>query len=99
MVRFSTYNIRNRRNGGLEFDISELTKEKVDVVVMQETKLIDGVYTRESSGFWVMATEAPSAHCGGVAIFYCKTEHFATKELRLYGPDVIRFQLVTGRRR
>ena len=90
-MRFSTYNIRNRRNGGLEFDISELTKEKVDVVVMQETKLIDGVYTRESSGFWVMGTEALSAQHGGVAVFYHEAEHFSIEELRLNGLDVIIF--------
>ena len=56
------------------------------------------VYTQEASRFRVMATEAPSAHCGGVDIFYHKAEHFAIKETRLHGPNVIIFQLVTGRR-
>ena len=46
-----------------------------------------------------MAMAAPSAHRGGVAIFYRKAEHFATKELHLHGPNVISFQMVTGRRR
>ena len=44
-----------------------------------------------------MATEATSAHRGGVAIFYHEAEHFAVKELLLHGPNIISFHLVTGR--
>ena len=99
MIRFGTFNIRNGQNRGLESSLHRMVQGRVGCGFFQETNIKKGVYTREDSGFRVMATEAPSAHCGGVAIFYCKTEHFATKELRLYGPDVIRFQLVTGRRR
>ena len=44
-------------------------------------------------------TAALSTHCGGVAIFYREAEHFAIKDLRLHGPNVISFQMVTGRRR
>ena len=46
-----------------------------------------------------MATEAPSAHRGGVAIFYREVEHFSVEEIYLHGLNVIRFKLVTGRRR
>ena len=42
---------------------------------------------------------APSAHCGSVAIFYREVYHFAIKELRLHGLNVISFHLVTGRQR
>ena len=42
---------------------------------------------------------SPSAHCGGVTIFYCKLEHFYVKEFRLHGLNVIRSQMATGRRR
>ena len=44
-----------------------------------------------------MKMVAPSAHRGGVTIFYRKSDHFAIKELRLHGPNFISFQLVTGR--
>ena len=46
-----------------------------------------------------MATEALSAHCGGVAIFYREAENLAIKELHLHSPNFISFQMVTGRRR
>ena len=46
-----------------------------------------------------METEATSAHRGGVSIFYHKAEHFAIEELHLHGPNIISFQMVTGRQR
>ena len=44
-----------------------------------------------------MVMEAPIAHRGGVAVFYCKAEHFDVNELCLHGLNVITFQLVAGR--
>ena len=71
----------------------------VDCGVFQEMKLKKGVYAHESRGFGVMATEAPSAHRGGVVIFYREAEHFAVEEICLHDPNVTSFNLVTGRRR
>ena len=67
--------------------------------MLQETKLIDIFHTRESISFWMTEMATSSAHYGSVAVFYRKGEHFATEELILHGPNVIRFQLVTGRKR
>ena len=63
------------------------------------TKLTDGIYTRGSAGYSVVATDAPSRHRGGVAIFYCSEPHFTVKAVEKFGPNVIIFQLVTGARR
>ena len=51
---------------------------------------------KESIRFRVMSTAAPSAHRSGITIFYSEAEHFAIEELRLHGPNVIRFQMVKG---
>ena len=67
------------------------SRDRCIVENFQEIKLTKGVYTRETSGFCVIVTEAPSAHRSGIAIFYCKAE------LRLHGPNVISFHLVMGR--
>ena len=99
MIRFGTFNIGNGKNGGLELELCGMAQVRVDCGVLQETKLTKGVYTRESSGFQVMATEEPSAHCGGVEIFHCEAEHFDIEYLLLHGTNVILFQLVTGWRR
>ena len=71
----------------------------MDLGILQETKLINGLYTRGSAGYSVIATDAPSRHRGGVAIFYRPAPHFAVKAVRKFGPNVIGFQLATGARR
>ena len=59
----------------------------------------DGVYTRALDGYRVVATDAPSRHRGGVALFYREEADFAVEEVRTYGPNVISFEVVTSRRR
>ena len=44
-IRFKTYNIKNRRKGGLESALRETGKDNMDVGIFQETKLMDGMYT------------------------------------------------------
>ena len=97
IVRFGTFNIQNGRNEGLESALCGLVQEQVDCRVIQETKLANGVYMRESRGFCVMVTAEPSSHHGGVATFYREAENFAIEESRLHCPNVISFQLVIGR--
>ena len=58
-----------------------------------------GVYTRASAGYRVVATDAPSRHRGGIAVFYREGAGFAVEEVRPYGPNVISFEVVNGRRR
>ena len=52
----------------------------------------------ESRDFWVMATAAPSNHCGGVTVFYREAKHFDIEYRRLQGPNFVSFHLVTGGR-
>ena len=51
------------------------------------------------AGYRVVATDAPSRHRGGIGLFYREGADFAVEEVRLYGPNVISFEVVTGRRR
>ena len=69
-IRFGTYNIRNGRNGGLESSLQGMHQANMDLGIFQETNCIDGIYTRESAKYHVVATDAPSQHRGGVALFY-----------------------------
>ena len=50
------------------------------------------------AGYSFVATEAPSRHHGGVAIFHRPATHVAVEAVRKYGPNVIGFQLATGAR-
>ena len=59
-IKFGTYNIRNGRNGGLEAELRGMDQAKMDLGVMQEMNITDGVYTRALAGYRVVATDALS---------------------------------------
>ena len=97
-IRFGTYNICNGRNGGLEAELRGMSQANMDLGILQETKLTDGVYTHGSSGYSVIAADAPSRHRGGVAIFYRSEPHFVVEAVEKFGPNVIGFHIATGER-
>ena len=68
----------------------------MDLGILQETKLTDGIYTHGLAGYSIVATDAPSQHRGGVKIFYRSEPHFAVEAVEKFGPNVIGFQLATG---
>ena len=98
-IRSGTYNIRNGRNGGLELALRGMSQANMDLGIFQETKFTEGIYTRESAGYLVVATDVPSRHRGGVALFYRPSPLFAVEAVRQFGPNVMSFQLATGERR
>ena len=77
LIHIGTYNIRNGQNGGLEPALRRMSQANMDLRVFHKTKLTKSIYTRESSGYKVVATESPSAHSNGISIFYMAEEHFS----------------------
>ena len=71
----------------------------VNIAILQETKVMDGLHTRFSSGYNVIATSAPSVRQGGVALVWKDGDAYEVEETRTWGPNVLAFQLVTGRHR
>ena len=61
-IRFGTYNIRDGRNRGLDSALRVMSQPNMDLGIFQEKKCTDGIYTRESAGYRVVATDAPSRH-------------------------------------
>ena len=53
-----------------------MSQANMDLGVFQKIKSTRHIYTHEYCGYKVVATEDPSAHIGGIAIFYRMTEHF-----------------------
>ena len=98
-IRFSTYNIRNGKNGGLESEIRGMPQANMELGIFQETKCTDGIYTRESVGYRAVATDAPRRHRGGVALFYRPSPLFEVEAVREYGPSVLSFKVAKGARR
>ena len=81
-IRFGTYSIRNGCNGGLELELREVSQANIDLGIFQETKVTDGIYTRGSAGYSVVATDAPIQHRGEVAVFYRTAPHFAVEAVQ-----------------
>ena len=95
-IRFGTYNIRNGRDGGLESALHRMSQANMDLGVFQETNLTKRIDTHKSSGYQVVATEAPSAHSGGVAMLYRAVYHCSVEALQTYRANVISFHLAAG---
>ena len=49
-IRIDTLKIRLGKAGGLEAVLQDLRQGKVDVGVLQETKLTDGIHARQGEG-------------------------------------------------
>ena len=99
-IPFGTYNIRNGRNGGLELELQGVDRANISLGVFQETKVTNGIHTRALAGYHVFATDAPSRHRGGVAVFYQEeTPHFQVEVMQQHGPNVLSFQVDSGGRR
>ena len=98
-IRIGAYNIQNGRNGGLDSILQGMSQLNLDLGVFQETNVTKGIYTRESSGYRVLALEVLSAHSGGVAVFYCAAKHFSVEVLQLYDANSVSFQLALGGQR
>ena len=71
----------------------------MDLGIFQETKVTDGIYTRGSTGYSGVATDALSRHRGGVAVIHRPAPHFAVEAVQKFGPNVVGFQLAMGARR
>ena len=70
----------------------------MDLGIFQETKCTEGIYTRESAGYRVVAKDVPSQHRGGVALFYRPLPLFEVEAVREYGPNVLSFEVATRAR-
>ena len=49
-IRLATLNIRSGRAGGLEAALRALRQGNIDVGVLKETKLTDGIHARQGEG-------------------------------------------------
>ena len=95
-IAIATYNIRSGRNGGLESALRAMEGIGADLGILMETKVTDGIYTQNSIGYSVVASNAPSAHQGGIALFWRPNKSYEVEDWRIRGPNVLTFVLVTG---
>ena len=68
----------------------------VDLYFLKETKLTNGIYTRFSLGYWVLATNTMSHGQGGVDLVYRELPYWQVELSVLHGPNVISAVIVSG---
>ena len=71
----------------------------IDLGVFLENKLMGRIYTRNSSGYSVIASNVPSVHQGGIAFFWRANKTYKIKDQRICGTNVLSFVIVTGSQR
>ena len=64
-IRLATLNIRSGREGGLEAALRVMKQGNVDVGVLQETKLTDGIHVQKGEGYAVWETISREQASGG----------------------------------
>ena len=76
-----------------------MSQANIDLGIFQETKLTKRIYVCDSSGYKVMATEAPSAHSGNNALFFRAEGHLSVEAFQDHGVNTVSFHLASGDRR
>ena len=74
-------------------------QDNMDLGIFQETKVTEVIYTRGSAGYSFVATDTPSRHHSGVAVFHRPAPHFEVEAVQKFGPNVVGFYLATGAQR
>ena len=68
----------------------------VDIGFLMETKLTEGIYTRHSLGYDVLASTATSPSSGWVALFWRGNISYKVEETKIWGPNIISLHLMMG---
>ncbi len=66
-IAIAIYNIHNGQNGGLESALRGMDGMDINLGILLETKVMDGIYAWHLSGYSVVASNAHSANQGGIA--------------------------------
>ena len=95
-IRLASLNIQTGWEGGMVTALRALQKGNVVVGFLQETKLMQGIHTRNGSGYNVWVTKAESCHRGGVAVVWGAAKGWQVENMSGFGPNVVSFLLMSG---
>ena len=99
-IKMATYNIRDGRQEGLQSATRALGRTGADIAFLQEVKIKDPKFaTKRFDGYEIRTAAAGTARCGGVALLVRENNEwaFTVENEKVVGPNVISFELVTGR--
>ena len=66
---------------------------------LQETKMMQGIYTRHGAGYDAWDTESESSHQAGVAVVWKASKGLQVEGTVIFGPNEVNFLLTLGARR
>ncbi len=87
-IALASFNIQSGRNGGLEAALRAMDQLGVDIGFLMETKLTGGIYTRQSSGYDVLASTASCRAQGGLPSFGGATFRMRSRRQEFGGPTL-----------
>jgi hypothetical protein len=67
----------------------------MDIGVFLGSKVTGRIYTQSLSGYSVVASNAPSVHQGGIALFRQPNKSYEVEDWQICGPNVLLFTIVT----
>ena len=73
-----------------------LKRFNVDITIVTELK-VNGFCPTQAEGYQIVATQAASAHKGGVSLVFRRTDAWHVEDAKEVGPNLIRTTVVHGR--
>ena len=73
-----------------------MDQANVKLGVFEETKVVDGIHTRESAGYRVIVANTPIQHQAGVAVLLHRLSRFQVEEHQFHEPNASSFNLDLG---
>jgi hypothetical protein len=68
----------------------------INLRVFLEIKLTGRIYTQNSSGYSVIASNTPRVHQGEIALLWWANKTYEVEDWRIRGPNMLSFVVVTG---
>ena len=101
VLKIATFNVVSARRTRLNQAVRAMSLMSLDLIVLTETKLTHGWHATSFLNYCIDATDASSAHQGGVALVYRADSgsSWHLESIRSFGPNVIGALLVSGQQR
>ena len=90
------YNIINGHTGGIGLVLRMMDQANTELGVLFETNLMCSIYMRCSSGYCMLAYEAPRKHQGRISNLLKNYPHWKIEAQQAFAPHVLIFQLLMG---
>ena len=85
-ISVASYNVRDGRRGGLYSAVRALRRGRVDVAILQETKIAKAKFApRTHEGYTIRVAPSSGKNCGGVGLVYKETSRFLLKTRKSWG--------------